>query len=402
MVVGGCAECLICGTKFVLRVGIGLENACTHTFDCPDCFSALTVVAKADSPPRTHVEFVENCRAVEGERTGPVVNLHPSIAFNAAEYHSPLTFPSMVLTDLAMPHMRVPADERVRDVATQFELPYTKELWSVVINVIGLHRRGNVQAVLTEQIARYTEMRRKFLPEFACTTVFKCVASFFDDGFFPALGNLRQPLRMFIQELRANHPGQMAMFEAYYQAELEGANIERYVALFRDYFSNFDQFRQLLVFARVGSDEVDDLIVGAKNFNDIKMFYGQAYETLTSSYVTLACLNNIKKGRRFDEFEHMTLNKYIKDVEKAKKSNPFSGNPVLAAFTSSEDSALRNGSHHASIARDGELVKYRSGGTGAEREMAYSRYIHMCNEIAITNAALMLVELQEFSTFMKR
>lgn len=308
----------------------------------------------------------------------------------------------MVLTRLASPYMRVPAESQVKDVATQFELPYTKDLWNVVVNVIRLHLRGNAQDVLNGQIAKYSEMRKKFLPEFTCTTVFKCVASFFDDAFFPAIGNLRQPLRKRIQDLRANHPNQMATFEAYYRSDLESENLERYVALFRDYFANFDQFRQLLVFARVGSDEVDELIVGSKNFNDIKMFYGQAYETLTSSFVTLACLNNIKNGRRFDEFEHMTLNKYIKDVEKAKKSNPFSADPVLSAFASSEDSALRNGSHHASIYHDGELVKYRSGGTGAEREMAYSRYIHMCNQIAIANAALMLVELQEFSTFIQR
>jgi hypothetical protein len=402
MVVGGSAECLICKNKFVLRVGIGLEHACTHTFDCPHCFSALTVVAKTGKPPQAHIEFIDNCRSLAAERTGPIVNLHPSIAFTAEEYHSPFTFPSIVLTELAMPHLRVPVNERVRDVASQFELPYTKELWNVVVNVIGLHLREGSQSVLDGQIAQYAEMRRRFLPEFACSTVFKCIASFFDDGFFPAIGNLRHPLRKLIGELRETYSGQIAAFEAYYQAELQSPNIERYMALFQDYFANFDQFRQLLVFARIDSEEVDELIVGGKNFNDVKMFYGQAYETLTSSYVMLACLNNIKKGRRFDEFEHMTLNKYIKDVEKAKKSKPFSGDPVLAAFANSEDSALRNGSHHASIARNGELIKYRSGGTGAEREMAYSRYIHMCNQIAITNSALMLVELQEFSTLVRK
>lgn len=88
----------------------------------------------------------------------------------------------------------------------------------------------------------------------------------------------------------------------------------------------------------------------------------------------------------------------FKDVEKAKKSNPFSAEPALAAFTRWEDSALRNGSHHAAIGRDGELVKYRSGGTGAEREIAYSRYVHICNGITIATAPLLLVELQEFST----
>jgi hypothetical protein len=163
-------------------------------------------------------------------------------------------------------------------------------------------------------------------------------------------------------------------------------------------FANFDQFRQLLVFARIANEDVDDLIVGSKKFNDVKLFYGQAYETLTSAYVTLACLNNIKQNRSFDSFASMSLKNYIKDVEKAKRSNPFAAESVLAAFTRWDDCALRNGSHHAAIGREGELVKYRSGGTGAKRAIAYGRYVHLCNGITIALAALMLVELQEFSS----
>jgi hypothetical protein len=159
----------------------------------------------------------------------------------------------------------------------------------------------------------------------------------------------------------------------------------------------FDQFRQVLTHVRVGSDDVDDLVVGSKRFDEIKLYFGQAYETLTSSYTTLACLNNIAAGRAFDQFQSMTLTKYINDVEKAKKSNPFASVPVLHAFTQFENSSLRNGSHHAAIWREGDLIKFRSGGTGAEKDMAYSRYLHICNGITISIAALFLVELEMFS-----
>lgn len=403
MVSRGCLECLVCSQKFVVRVGIGLEESCTHTFDCPNCFTPITVDARIGPPPQAWIEYRENCKpAKEDAQVKGVVNLHPSIAFRASEYHSQYAFPSMQLTRLAGPYMRVPAGARSRDVAQHFELPHTKQLWAIVDSVIRLHLQGDPAGVLQKQISRYVEKRREFSPTFTCSTVFKCVASFLDDVFFPAIGNLRQPLRDFVHQLRSTHPDRLKEFDAYYRSELERPNLEAYLAVFQDYFANFDQFRQLLMFARVGNEEVDDLIVGAKKFNDVKLFYGQAYETLTSAYVTLACLNNIKQNRSFDSFAAMSLNKYIKDVEKAKRSNPFSAEAVLAAFTQWDDSALRNGSHHAAIGREGELVKYRSGGTGAEREIAYSRYVHMCNGITIALAALMLVELQEFSSLSGR
>jgi hypothetical protein len=403
MVSRGCLECLVCGQTFVVRVGIGLEETCTHTFDCPNCFTPITVDAKIGPPAQVWIDYKENCKAAkEDAQVKGVVNLHPSIAFRASEYHSQYAFPSMLLTHLAGPYMRVPAGARARDVAQHFELPHTKQLWAIVDSVIRLHLQGDPAGVLQKQLAKYVEKRREFSPTFTCSTVFKCVASFLDDVFFPAIGNLRHPLRDLVHHLRSTHPDRLKEFDAYYRSELEKPNLGAYLAVFQDYFANFDQFRQLLVFARVGNEEVDDLIVGAKKFNDVKLFYGQAYETLTSAYVTLACLNNIKQNRSFDSFASMSLNKYIKDVEKAKRSNPFAAEPVLAAFTKWDDSALRNGSHHAAIGREGELVKYRSGGTGAEREIAYSRYVHICNGITIALAALMLVELQEFSSLSGR
>lgn len=399
MVIRGCCECLVCGTKLVVRTGVGLEAVCTHSFDCPTCFAPITLEVRLGEPPTAYYQYVENCQRAEEDATDlPVINLHPSTAFSVQQYHSPYAFPSMEFFDLVGPALRAPAGSRSLDIAQHFELPETKANWSIVKSVMSLHANGDPARVLSKQIARYVEKRSEYSSGFTCSTTFKCIASFLDDMMFPAIGKLRQPLRGLIRELRVAVPQGLNEFEAYYRAELERENFSRYLSLFDDYFSNFDQFRQLLAYARVDRDDVDDLIVGGKRFNDVKLYYGQAFETLTSSYVTLACLNNLKQGRNFDSFASMTLSKYIKDVDKAKKSNPFLNEPVLAAFTKWEDSVLRNGSHHAAIARDGERVKYRSGGTGAEHEIPYSRYLHLCNGATIACAALMLVELQEFSS----
>ena len=398
MVIRDYCECKVCGQILCIRAGVGLETKCQHQFDCPNCHSPIVLFVCIGTPPAAWIEYQENSGTAQAKDDATVINLHPSIAFDSEEYHSPIVFASMKLMDLVAPHMRVSDDSRMRDVAQDFELPETKQLWEVVRNVLRLYQVGDPAGVIPSQIARYQKYRQNYHKWFRCSTVFKCVASFFDDLMYPAIGNLRQPLRVLVSELRLNNADELNRFQAYYRSDIEKENLARYFSLFDDYISSFDQFRQLYVHARVGDDDVDDLIVGAKNFEKVKLFYGQAYETLTSSYVTLACLNNIKQGRPFDVFQSMTLAKYIKDLDKSKKSNAFLGEPCLANFSKWDDSALRNGSHHASIVREGEKVKYRSGGTGAEREIAYARYLHICNGIAIACAALMLVELQEFSS----
>lgn len=398
MVIREYCECKVCGHVMCIRVGVGLEAKCQHQFDCPNCYSPIVLFVCIGPPPAAWIEFGENSGKAQYKEDVTVINLHPSTAFDAEDYHSPMVFASMKLTRLVMPHMRVSGESRMLDVAQDFELPETKRLWEVVRNVLRQHQMGDPAGIIPAQIARYETYRQNYHKWFRCSTVFKCVASFFDDLMYPAIGNLRQPLRVLISELRLSSPVELNRFKTYYRSDVERDNLMRYSSLFDDYFSSFDQFRQLYVHARVGDDDVDNLIVGAKNFEKVKLFYGQAYETLTSSYVTLACLNNIKQGRPFDVFQSMTLTKYIKDLDKAKKSNVFLAEPCLANFAKWDDSALRNGSHHASIVREGEKVKYRSGGTGAEREITYARYLHVCNGIAIACAALMLVELQEFSS----
>ena len=110
MVNRGCAECLVCGGKSVVRVGVGLEETCTHTFDCPTCFTPITIELKIGPPPQTWIEYGENCKAAkEDADVIAVVNLHPSVAFRASVYHSQYAFPSAQMAHMVMPYMRVRA-----------------------------------------------------------------------------------------------------------------------------------------------------------------------------------------------------------------------------------------------------------------------------------------------------
>jgi hypothetical protein len=391
------AKCKVCGCKFVLRIGVGVEETCTHTFDCSNCHTPISVDLRTGKPGQAWIESRENVEIIPmDEGIDLFVNLHPAFAFKHEDFRSKFAFASMQHIELTKGKMRV-SNRRIHDFALHFEVPNTPQIWTIVRSVLLLSLKSDPGNILQKQIKSYEAARKRYLPEFLCTTSFKCVASFFDDIFYPAIGELRFPLKAFVRAEMQSHPIEVMRFKDYYRSNLQAHSLERYLSTLGDYFRLFDQFRQVLTQVRVGSDDVDDLVVGSKRFDEIKLYYGQAYETLTSSYTTLACLNNIAAGRPFDQFMSMTLARYINDVEKAKKSNPFASVQTLSAFAQFENSALRNGSHHASIWREGDLIKYRSGGTGAEKDIAFSRYIHLCNGITISIAALLLVELEMFS-----
>ncbi len=124
------------------------------------------------------------------------------------------------------------------------------------------------------------------------------------------------------------------------------------------------------------------------------MFYGNAFEILTSNITVLACLNNILKGRAFDTFNQMDLEKYL-TINKANRANTFKDTKEFYQFTKGLDSTLRYSSHHASMKynKRKRIITYRSGGTGSVKTISYTDYLVKCNEAFISAVALLMLEL---------
>ena len=384
--------CKSCRKTYLFRVGVGVEKNCVHTFDCVECHLPISInILSTDSG--AIIQAHENCLVSnnENEPNALVMNLHPSFAIDKGSIHNLMYFASHDYMFKIYPHMRQVSGP-IQDIALQFELPNCQNLWAIVRNLITLSSTSKKE-VIDRQTKQYESMRRKYYPSFAAATVEQIITSFFHDMFYPKIDKILIPSLTLLSEIKAKHNAEYVKFLAFYRNEIAEENRHRYISIFSDYFRNHEQFRQLLAHARIDEDDVDNRIVGSKRFEEIKLYYGQAFETLTTHYTTLACLNNINEGRTYDGFKSMTLGKYRKDVEKANRSNPFKDNKTLFAFCDYEDSTLRNGSHHASIWRDGEVIHYRSGGSGAERDITYTRYIHNCNGITIALAALFILEM---------
>lgn len=390
MVTTNCIRCLICNHEYRLRIGVGYDSYQKHYFDCITCKSPIVIAVRA-IPPQAYIEVVENSELIKftmEDRHHTIMNFHPNFSFNSFELHDPKVFVSMSLMRLISSFLRL-SERQVQDISTQFDVPNAPNLWGLVKRIIRFPDESYNKSQ-DKLLSSYIDQRKKNSTNVKIEDKYDIINDFLDSLFYPKITSLTNPIFSLVDSLHKD--SKLDDFYVYYKNNILLENMERYITTFSDYFRFRDHFGQLVVFSRISSDDVDGRIVGSKNFDEIKLYYGQVYESLTSNFVILACLFNIKSGRSFDTFNSMSLNKYIKDVEKAKKHQPFKDDGDFRNFIDGVDSSLRNGSHHASIWHDGELVMYRSGGTGERKQLTYSRYIHLCNQLSISLAAIMLIE----------
>ena len=394
MIVREYVRCETCDTNYTLRVGVGIEPCEIHIFDCHVCGLPITIALQSKAP-HAYVKPVENVSVInqQDDEGLTIINLHPNFAFDVTEIHADFTFASMSYLNKISPFMRM-VPGKCQDVAMQFDIPNATFLWGHIKKILYLRDNESQSKTVIKTIKIYEQERKKIFPDTIIINYYDATFNFFHGLFYPKFENLFTPASSLIEKTKNNFPVEFNNYKNYYLENFKKEGQLKYLSIFSDYFKLRTELGQMLIHARINDFDIDNKVVGSRNFDIVKLFYGQAYETLTSQFVTFACMNNILSGRKYDEFQAMTLNKYIKDLDKSQKANPFAALREFHSFADHLDSALRNGSHHASIWREGSIVKYRSGGTGAKREMNYSRYLYLCNELIIAISALYLLELK--------
>lgn len=393
MVISECIKCDICKTEYRLRVSVGFDKYQKHYMDCFECSSPIVFAVRAN-PPNAVIQIEENCTIIEHKQDKKVVNFHPGFALDKDEIHNSMSFPSLELMRMINPFMRKPLNAKMLSASHLFDIPNAPSKWGQ-LKLISKHisERNNKKAQTTAQL--YMSARNKELALYDEDSLYSYMAllyEFLDWLFYPRIQDIARPIMSKVSELKES--GLLDEFYLYYKENIKVENHQRYINIISDFMARRDHFGQLIYFARVNNDNVEEKIISSKNFDQIRSFYGDAYETLTSNMTILACLNNIIDGRNFDEFKSMTLTKYINDVSKDKKTGPFKDNQLFSDFCEDDlESTIRNGSHHASIWHEGETIRYRSGGTGAQREISYTKYIHLCNKLTLKIVSLWIIEL---------
>lgn len=391
MIVRHLITCATCEAPHTLRIQVGHENYQEHAFQCAGCGEQIVVGMEVDHK-NVSLKIVdkENCRG--GSSEGVIVNLSPSFPVLADQLHQDLAFPAMDhIRDFMAAQMALGARPVLAaDFANQRDKMLANRpsvLWPILDKAWSLHSRGRhdlAQAKVDEYFGESGTTKALAEAQF----------DFCQRMLAPGRISIFEDLAKFASEANTKYPDEFERFVKHFRDNLFREDLDRFHETFKEYFSCYTDFSQTLMHSQLDIAIPPDYEATSAAFAKTKLFYGNAFENLTTNVAVLACLNNVAKGRRFHEFQSMDLKKYL-TIDKANRCNPFKDEPALMAVGRCLDSTIRNASHHGGmrLINRGRQIQYRSGGSGAQRTMRYLDYVKMCNEILLSSCALCAFQL---------
>lgn len=380
--------CSTCGAKYTPRIQIGHAKFQEHTFQCDDCGEDITINLdlNQDEGIIEAINLAVNCDGSDSE--GKIINLNPEINFPLHLRHKDRIFP-------AIPSAEIRADignidsielERRRKLIKSWfdvvnEWPLVGKIWSLYNRNKESHARKLINRNNDKIYDNDTEIT-SILFLFAC----RCIAPAFDkqrECMFLRFGNI----------FRDNH----SLFEdflTYHHRNIYRQNMKRIQDVYHNFFSNYSEYSQVFYALKKGDDLTEHPSYTSTSFERTKRFYGDTYEALGSSVVTLACISNVLKGRRFDQFENMGLNQYL-SIDKSGKGNCFSDIEEFSWIMNSYIPKLRNGSHHGSFQWDdvGKKILYQAGKKQRPEEIEYYKYLIHCVRLFFSCSALISLDI---------
>jgi hypothetical protein len=399
-------SCGTCKTNHTLRISLGTDRYQEHTFPCVNCGEDMSVRLDIDfddwrrfdnlpafKAPKTKFSTVSNCEVCQTE--GTVINLDPNFLVAENSLHKKYYFSSIHQAE------RLGAFERIEKTKDYFSEKQIVDIFSLVggfrnlrekldflIKAWSLHNRGKENLALKYLDKLAEDLFDKSYPLHESIIMFS--ALFIGEERSEEMKTILNE----IKEAKSKNSLQYYNFRSYYLKEHVEDCLERHLESFNDYLKNYDDLLQLYLYAKQKQKITEDISLSSKKFRNLKMFYGNIYEHITSSLFILAAINNILSGRNFDIFEEMDLKKYM-TINKANRANPFKDRHSFDPVVQCLDSTLRNASHHGAMKLqiNSNIIQYRSGGTGALNTISYTEYLQKCNEMMFSSCMLLIVEL---------
>ena len=338
------------------------------------------------------IKEIKNCD--RGMEEGTIINLSPGFPIQKEDLHRDLAFPSFQHTqafskiqdELGIQAPSFSSLEEAREWALSHK--GLNDIWPIVKKGWSLTSRRKLE-LAKNTLKQYREGQFNDPPELQYV-----LFDFCSRFLMPKKYHLFEGAADHCKQIGKIHMGEFQSFRSYFKSELATHNLDRYLETFKEYFNCFSDFSQTLMHIQHGIELPDDFEASSYAFSKTKLFYGNAFETLTSNVTVLACLNNISNGRKYDQFMGMDLKKYT-TINKANRCNPFKDTPPFQEICACLDSTIRNASHHGGmkLINKGKVIQCRSGGDGKLRTMSYLSYLNKCNEIMLSCCALLALEL---------
>lgn len=110
------------------------------------------------------------------------------------------------------------------------------------------------------------------------------------------------------------------------------------------YFSKEKEFEKILLFQKCG-EKIPNTKIHC-HWNNIKKIYADIYEVVGNMFALPSAINNLEKGRKWNEFEKMKWNEYFEHSMSGRGKN-FNENTDLAPLLMGYDNDLRNAPSHS-------------------------------------------------------
>ncbi len=376
----------------MLRIAIGDAKRQPHHFPCRNCGEELEVVLTLGTGSGEGAfSCSENAAYCDEDAEALVVNLDPNFVIPRDQADSPFSFHRLEQMEAMLKAMEargVSLDQMAR--ASGERGPTFPTEWTHLKKAIGLEIRGKSKLsrreIDTSSALFYEGERLDSLDDWLIRFLRRLVGPDNDKLF----EKISKEAERIIESKDAT-----GMMKNYF-ANLRAARRDTYFAIVTDFFGNYSEFSQVLYRVRLGAPPPEDAAAGSTNFESVKTFYGDAFETFAGLVEIFTMLNNLDAGREYDQGERLTLKKY-RELDNASKFNSFASNAAFTELCVEIDNQIRNASHHRGIklSADRHTILYRSGkgGTGEEQSMTYVTYLDRCVRIFMQILVLLCFEI---------
>ena len=378
-------KCETCNHYIITRILLGHNTNPSYVFNCPNCDEKIELSMNL-FPERGSWEYIykENClkistkeEANEAEEKGTIINL-------TAEIPIPNELKN---TDFnIVPHLLM----KQRDL-------FGKENKTIDPNkkaetVPSIHKNWkSLKRAISQTIKGKPKIAHRFINEYNFfydksgydNDIFSELHDFFLFFLIPEKYKYIEKTLEVMKLDQEKYKDTYIDFFKYFIKNIFESNMEKVTDLIKKYMDNYEDLIPYMLYLRKEEEIPETTGSSSFNFDELKMFYGQAFELLSSLFEFITIVNNIHQGRAYDQLSTIPLSKY-NTIDKAKRSDAFQMVDDFKHFSSEFDSTIRNASHHNNIElKDDKTILYKSGKPLVEREISIRDYLIKCNRIFI-------------------
>lgn len=352
-------ECNDCSKQYRVRYGLGNNYPQKASFNCKNCSKFIELGYKEYGNGFINgAEFLNDEKLVKDDSL-TVQNLHPEIPTNKEDENDPYVFQTMDFFDKLNKNKVNLSDFKDE----QYVVHLFFDSWQIIEKQLRV-------------ISTKDELKLKQI----CNISFEEFSINFDEWSSLYLkGNQLKNLEKVKTEFDSIDNKEIINY-----TKKEKQFLKKIYSLCQVYMNCRDQL-QSTIFDLKYSLDIDSNSIVNVNWEEINKVYGDLYEIVGDLFIFPTMINNVKDGRRFDEFssDGFNLKKYL-ETDKANRGKNFENNNNLSYLIASYHSWLRNGTHHNNSTLDTENNEIELGigkGGGIAKKIKLIEYVNNCNEL---------------------